>query len=128
MELFKLVDSTTLTVQREVLNLLTAIADTGPKTGYKQVNHAAKQWALAQRSLPYQIIVDKIQSPDSQTRINAIALLNVLLQQAPNTVKRARLCERLMEVEVMEIITKQKMKINIQNNVNTMFVVLLRSV
>ena len=104
-ELFKLLNpNSKLTVQREVLSLLFVITDTGPKTGYKQVNKAAKEWARHARTLPYQIIVTLIQSPDPQTRINALALLNVLLQVQKHKIKRAKLCERLMQVNVIDSI------------------------
>ena len=105
-EMYALVDSDTPTVYREALALLFVIADSGPSTGYKRVNRAAKAWAAATSSKPFASVASHIQSPDEEAR-KCVDPVERDALAGPNAQKTSQRCVAARSGDVYDLMERQ---------------------
>eukprot|EP01133_Synstelium_polycarpum_P007633 gene7633-8929_t len=82
-QLFSLVDSSVVGVQRGALELLFVLCNFRREEGFNSIHHAAKSTARASNKKPYANIIRLLDSGDLETKINAFTLLNVMLDTCP---------------------------------------------
>ncbi|KAJ4462380.1 putative actin binding protein [Paratrimastix pyriformis] len=86
----------------ETLFVITSIAE----EGFRIVHRAAKAAARTSKQQPYESIIRLLEDQDLDAQINALTLLNVLRDNAPDDFKRAKFKYRLEKLGIVKIMKR----------------------